>query len=342
MAGIAEAGALCPLPDAVDRGIPVVRQSIEMLHPDPRRGKGVTHRRDKPERRDHFFIPEAPSEIKSGFGCGTGSEMAAVAIPVFGGGVTAVTTDPFFMAAVGEARRQFLLPAELVAIQTSGPVLHVVLRLVCRAVAMEVRLLVAVHAEHSLLVMNIGPPPVFACILRVNSSAVAEGAGLSLVFPDKAVSLDEPDADAFHCRSLHMAVAAGSVAAPAGSFKYFFVEDLRLSGCKPRPYAVPLAGARVMEGLCVIPGDVIMAAAADIKIFGGPPDQTRMGSGLFRTRFIALVAGGAAFLEMRILPDQGTVDEKPPVIGLRLDRRRRTCSPSSLTGGKRRDLAKLF
>jgi hypothetical protein len=67
-----------------------------------------------------------------------------------------------------------------------------------------------------------------------------------------------------------------------------------------------------------------------------------VGSLLALAELVALVAGDASFLEMRILPDQGTVDEKPPVIGLRLDRRRRTCSPPSLAGGKGGNLAQLL
>ncbi len=342
MAGIAEAGALCPLPDAVDRGIPVVRQSIEMLHPDPRRGKGVTHRRDKPERRDHFFIPEAPSEIKSGFGRGTGSEMAAVAIPVFGGGVTAVTAQLLLMTAVGEARREFLFAAQLVAVEAPRPFLDLVLRLISFAVAVKLRFLVAVHAEHPLLVMDVGPTAVFPHKLRIDPPAVAEGTGLPFVFRDEPVPLDEADADAPDRRPLYVAIPAGGVAAPAGFFKDPFVENLCLRRRQPPPHAVPLAGTRVMEGLCVIPDDLIMAAAADIKIFGGPSDQARMGGGLFRTRFIALVAGGAAFLEMRVLPEQCPVDQKPPVIFFRLNWRRRTCSPLALARGNRRNFAKLF
>ena len=199
--------------------------------------------------------------------------------------------------------RQLLLSSELVAVQTPGPILHIVLRMVRRTVAMEFRLFVAVHAKHPFLVMNIGAPAVFAHKLGIHPSAVAESTGLALVSGNKPMPLNQTCAETAYCRTFHMAVPARRVAAPAGLLENLFIKYFRLRCREPSHDTVSLTGGCVMERLPVIGRDLSVAGAADLHVFRRPFDETRMSGFLARTGFIALVAKSASQSEMRVFPD---------------------------------------
>ena len=76
--------------------------------------------------------------------------------------------------------------------------------------------------------MDVGVAAVLARVLGVDAAAVAEGAGLALVFPHELVLVDEAHAHPADGGRFHMAVAAGGVTGAAGFLEYLCVEDLRL------------------------------------------------------------------------------------------------------------------
>jgi hypothetical protein len=57
---------------------------------------------------------------------------------------------------------------------------------------MHFTLFVAVHAHHSLLIMDIGCSAVFAGILGINPSTVTKGTGFSFVFLHKLMTFNQP------------------------------------------------------------------------------------------------------------------------------------------------------
>jgi len=69
--------------------------------------------------------------------------------------------------------------------------------------------------------MDVRRSAVFTCVFRINTAAVTKCAGFPLIFFNEFVLLDETDADAAYRGAFHMAIPAGSVAAPAGFSKLF-------------------------------------------------------------------------------------------------------------------------
>jgi len=150
--------------------------------------------------------------------------MALLALSVSRSRMAAVTRDFAFMFAMRNLRRQLGLIAGLMAVFTGRTIFHMLLGRVSRTVTVQLRFFMAVHAQHTLLVMHIRCAAVFTGIFGIDTAAVTEGAGFPLVFFHKFMLRDESDADPAHGRGLDMAIAAGRVTAPAGLFKYFFIK----------------------------------------------------------------------------------------------------------------------
>jgi len=177
----------------------------------------------------------------------------------------------------------------LVTVRALGPVLHVLLGQVSRAVPVHLLLLVTVHAHHTLLVVNIRGAAVFTGIFRVYAAPVAEGAGLSLVLLDELMTLDKPEADARYRRGFHVTGSAGGVAAPAGLLEDLAVEGLHLLLGEPGKDPVPLAQGGVVEGLAIVRCGLLVAGCTHLQIVGGPLDHAGMGLFLGGPGLVTLV-----------------------------------------------------
>lgn len=178
--------------------------------------------------------------------------------------------------------------------------------------------------------MDIRTSPVFACKLGINPSAVTEGAGLAFISFNEFVPLDEADADAADGRSLYVAAAAGGVATPAGLFENLRIELFELVGREPLHDAMALAYRRIVEGFFIVIGSLFVTHAAGLQVVRRSLDESFMGRFTIRRGVVTLVAEFAAHGKVDILSDQFLVDQISPVHLLRLNWRRRPCSPFAL------------
>ncbi|OPY03608.1 MAG: hypothetical protein A4E66_02676 [Syntrophus sp. PtaB.Bin001] len=172
--------------------------------------------------------------------------MTVVTITVLTARVAAVTTYLSLVDRVSGLRQGILRFYGRVTIRTGRSVLHILLREILVAVAMQFLFLVAVEADHPLLIMNICRAAVFPSKFRIDAPAVTKSAGLSFVLLDEFMALDEPGTDPGNRRRFHMAPAAGGVAAAAGLLEYLIIEDLEFRLGKSRHYPLPLADRRVV------------------------------------------------------------------------------------------------
>jgi hypothetical protein len=91
---------------------------------------------------------------------------------------------------------------------------------------MEFLHLMAVHAHHPILVVNVGVSSVFTGELGINPAAMTHGARFPLIFPHEFVAPDQADADPTDPWTFHMAVTAGGMTGPAGLLKHLFIKAL--------------------------------------------------------------------------------------------------------------------
>src|SRR3989339_966691 len=129
------------------------------------------------------------------------------------------------MRRMGRFRFLRLFLPRRMAVEAGRAVLPLLPGCVSLAVAVELGLLMAVHALHPFLVMDVRRPPIFAGILGINSPSVTEGAGLPFIPFYEPMSFQQPGADAADHRPFHMTVAAGGMAAPAGLFEDLLVKE---------------------------------------------------------------------------------------------------------------------
>lgn len=256
--------------------------------------------------------------------------MTVVTISVFGGGMTSVTGHLVAVLGVGGSCGQpGFLAQFVVTVRANRPVFHILFGQVGIAIAVHIGFLVAIHAEHTLLVMHVGLPAVFTGIFGINPAAVAESAGFAFILLDEFVALDEADADPADRRRFDMATAAGGMAAPAGLLKNLFVELFQLRFRKTLYHTVALSRTGVVQCFLISARDFLVARGAGLQIVGRPFYKPLVGffpGGAFE---ITLVTAFAAHGEMGIRVEQGLIDEVPFVHVFRPDRRRRTRSPLS-------------
>jgi len=224
VAGIAGTGPLRSLLDVMDRAVPVIGKGIEVLHTNPCLLEGIPDGRNDAQRRYLFSVAGVFPKDETWFGFGAGPFMTIVAIPILAAGMATEATHLAPVNVVGCLREKLLRLDLLVAVRAGGSVFYCLLREIHPAITMEFPFLVAVKAHHSLLVMDIRRPAVFAGVLRIDTSTVAESAGFAFVLPDEFMALDEAAADSGNRRRFYMTSAAGRVAAPAGFFEDMLVE----------------------------------------------------------------------------------------------------------------------
>ncbi|OPY09356.1 MAG: hypothetical protein A4E66_01735 [Syntrophus sp. PtaB.Bin001] len=226
--------------------------------------------------------------------------MTVVTITILTARVAAVTAHLSFVDSVRGLRQGILRFYGRVTIRTGRSVLHLLLREILVAVAVQFLFLVAVEADHPLLIMNISRAAVFPCKFRINAPAVTEGAGLSFVLFDEFMALDEPGTDSGNRRRFHMAPATGGVAATAGLLEYLIIEDLELRLGKSRHYPLPLTDCRVVQGFAVGVRDLSMTLTAGFQIVRRTAHHRLMGKFFSFSLVVAFMTGHASLNEMGI------------------------------------------
>jgi len=179
----------------VDRRIPVIGEGIEFLHADSHLLKGIPDSRDNTQCSDLLRVPGIFPQDETWLRLSTRPFMAIIAVPILAARVAAVAAHLAPVNAVGLLCQQCLRVDRLVAVRAGGTVFHRLLGEIFLSVAVEFPFLVAVKAHHSFLVVDIRCPAVFAHIFRIDTSAMAEGAGLAFILPDKFMPLDQAEAD---------------------------------------------------------------------------------------------------------------------------------------------------
>lgn len=294
MTGVAGTGPVRALPDVMDRGIPVIRKGVEMLHADACFHKGIPNGRDYSQRSDFFQIPGIvpQQEIRSGFGAG--SFVTAVTITVLTAGMAAVTAHFSAVDGVRGLRQGIIRFYGRVTIRTGRPVPHLLLGQILVAIAVQFPFLVAIKADHPLLIMNIRRAAVFPGKFRIDAPAVAEGAGLAFVLLNEFMALNEPATDPGNRRRFYMAPATGGVAAAAGLLEDLVIEYLELRLGKSRHYPLPLANRRVVQGFSVGVRDLSMTLTAGFQIVRRTTHHGLMGKFFSSSLIVAFMAGDTA------------------------------------------------
>lgn len=263
--------------------------------------------------------------------------MAIVTIPVFGGGMTTVTGHLVPVLGMSGTRSQSRFLTEFgVAVRAGGPVLDILLGQISCTVTVHFGLLVAVHAEHTLLVMNIRFPAVFTRIFGINPSAVAESAGFPLILFNEFVALNKTDADTTHGCAIDVTITAGGVAASAGLLKNLFIELFQFRFVKAPQHALTLADGCIMQRFFIGLNDLFVAHGTGFQIIGGSFYKTLVSFFPGDAFDITLVAAFATHSEMGVSFEQGLINEVAFVHVFRPDRRRSTSSPFPLGGAGNR------
>ena len=173
-------------------------------------------------------VPGIQAEQETGFRRRAGVQMAIVALPVFRRSMAAIAGHFTLVAGMGRPGGQLgLLPQFRVAIRAGRPVFHVLLGQIGAAVAVHIGFLVAIHAQHPLLIVHIRLTAILSCIFGIDPAAMAEGAGFPLIFLDEFMPLDQAETDAADRRRLDVATTAGGMATPAGLLKNLFIKLLQ-------------------------------------------------------------------------------------------------------------------
>lgn len=215
MAGVAGAGAIRPFPNIVSGRVPVIGQGVEVLHFDAFLNKRIPDRRNQAQRRQRFFVPwiTPQNHFRAGFGAFT--RMALLTVAILRSGMAAVAGHLALMRLVRHLRRGGLLAIRLVAIAAGRTVFYMIFGCISLAVAVKFLLLVAVHAKHPLLIMDIRGTAVFARIFRINPSTMAGRTGFTFIFFDKLMFGQQSGADAADRRGLDVTITAGCMATSA-------------------------------------------------------------------------------------------------------------------------------
>jgi hypothetical protein len=150
------------------------------------------------------------------------------------------------------------------AVLAGRPVFDGLIGCIGPAIAVKFRFFVTLHAHHTPLVMNIRRLAIIPRILRIDTTAMTEGARLTLVLLHKFVPLKKTETDAAHRRGLDVAVTAGSVTTAAGLLKNLGIKGLHLFLRKPGHDAVTQARCRVMKRLGIGIGDFSVTHAAGL------------------------------------------------------------------------------
>lgn len=161
----------------------------------------------------------------------------------------------------------------------------------------------AIDAHFPFLIMDIRLAPIFARVFRIDPAAMTEGAGLAFISLNKSVPLDEADADPANGRSLHMAVAAGCVATPAGLLEHHCIEQFQLISRKPLHDALALADRRIVKGLLIIISNRFMTHTAGLQTIRRSLNESLVGSLLIHYCCVTLMAELAALGKVWIFPD---------------------------------------
>ena len=266
MADVAGSRSFRPFFYVMRNGVPIIRQEIEILHLDSRRREGISHGRYDPQCSDRFLVPGVATEDKGRFGRGTFARMTIIAVSVLAGCVATCAAQFVCMRCMGRFCIVRLLLSRRVTLETSWTVLPLLTGSISDTVAVEFRLFVAVHALHPFLVMDVRRSSIFTGILGIDSPSMAEGAGLTLVPFDEAMSFQQTGADAADHRPFHVTVAAGGMAASAGLFEDLLVKEFPFRRRKSLPHPMFLPRRCVMQGSRVGLGDILMAESTGFYV----------------------------------------------------------------------------
>lgn len=258
MTGVAIARAVRTFADIVRGRIPVIGQRIKIFHFDAGGRKGVAHGGYQTQGGQGFFVARTLPQYHTGTGRGVAT-VAIVAISVGRPGMTSVTGYFPFVLPMGDLRRQFGLVAGFMAILACRSLLDFPFGLVGIAVAVKFLFLVAIHAQHAFLIMDVRRTAVITCIFRIDATAVAKRAGFAFVLFNEFMFGNQSDADATHRRTFHMAIATGCVTAPAGFLEDFFIKRFQLFLGKPGHYTVSQPCCRIVQGLGIVVRNLFVA-----------------------------------------------------------------------------------
>jgi hypothetical protein len=128
-----------------------------------------------------------------------------------------------------------------------------------------------------------------------------------------------------------MAIAAGSMAAPAGLIKYFFIKGFKFRGGKARFHSGTLSGRSIVQRFRIGIGNLFMTNSTGFKVIRRFDDKPPVSSFLCICLVIAPMTKNAAQKKVWIFVDQFRIDQIAFVIFIRLNWRRWPRSPFTLS-----------